>query len=625
MVEQNVADDKRAASETITSDSNHEVEKGGDTKAVVDNSLFPIYNVFEQRSHQIRNAWLFLLATVVLCAVTVSFAYSALISDSKVPRYYNFSPTKTIRMLNIASVLTILLVKSLIGAVLDAFCCALAYAPGGTSVSSFRATQKTTELPDLGKLLLIFGKHQIWSIMRLVIFGLTVVASILLMSEISSKDVYDKNNEFPVLAGLADLHDAVQKLESVNVFANTSTSQETEINMLILGTTRSILTDPTIAIPIAPIQCQGADCVSVFLPGGLGLVRNHDGSALNTTAVPSADGAIIVNNAPGYQMEYGSTNYTFNNATDCHQYGLPVSGVYSCIKYDNGTIYAGMSICPFNLMKTADCQSNKSWTTTLDASLALSLYQRIATTAYDKSNFSILSLDYLGPPTDATHPNITADFQLMFSVMYPGLANLVSDIEAAILKSSSIYPELGYWASVYCVQSELSSANYLYETGFPNWVTGERDILAGFLAIPIQFGTLLLQWLHIEDNTGPLSTTASGATAVYRARMEPWTLWLFTAIVFGIVLWALACLAYVHLTALKPEELKPSPNLEAAFKTRNPFVITDKGLLGVLGAVFACFCFRPAKAHDFRGGDEERVTVRAPNEETLVVMKHSGP
>jgi hypothetical protein len=166
MVEQNVADDKRAASETITSDSNHEVEKGGDTKAVVDNSLFPIYNVFEQRSHQIRNAWLFLLATVVLCAVTVSFAYSALISDSKVPRYYNFSPTKTIRMLNIASVLTILLVKSLIGAVLDAFCCALAYAPGGTSVSSFRATQKTTELPDLGKLLLIFGKHQIWSIMR---------------------------------------------------------------------------------------------------------------------------------------------------------------------------------------------------------------------------------------------------------------------------------------------------------------------------------------------------------------------------------------------------------------------------------------------------------------------------
>lgn len=284
-----------------------------------------------------------------------------------------------------------------------------------------------------------------------------------------------------------------------------------------------------------------------------------------------------------------------------------------------------MSICPFDLMKQAECQSDKSWTTTLDASLALSLYQRIATTAYDKSNFSILSLDYLGPATPATHPNITADFQRMFSVMYPGVENLISDIGAALLKSNPIYPELGYWASVYCVQSELSSANYLYKTGFPTWVTGERDILAGFLAIPIQFGTFLLQWLHIEDNNGPLSTTASGATAVYRARMKPWTLWLFAALVFGIVVWAVACLGYVHFIVLKPEELKPSPNLEAAFRNRNPFVVTDKGLLGVLGAVFGCFCFRPAKAHDFRGGDEERVTVRAPNNETLVVMKHSGP
>lgn len=156
MSEQNTTDEKGGASETITPDP----------KSVGDNNLFPIYNVFEPRSHQIRNAWLFLLATVVLAAWTVSFAYSALISDSKVPRYYDFSPTKTIRILNIASVLTILLVKSSIGAVLDAFSCALASAPGVTSVSSFRATQKATDLPDLGKLLLIFGKHQFWSMMR---------------------------------------------------------------------------------------------------------------------------------------------------------------------------------------------------------------------------------------------------------------------------------------------------------------------------------------------------------------------------------------------------------------------------------------------------------------------------
>lgn len=462
--------------------------------------------------------------------------------------------------------------------------------------------------------------------------------------EITSSNVYDKSNPFSVLAGLADLHKTVQTLEKVNVFANTSTDQETEINMLILGTTRSILTDPTIAMPIAPVQCKGADCVSVFLPGGLGLVRNQGGTTLNSTAVPTSDTAIVVNKAPGYHMEFTSTNYTFNQTLDCHQYGLPVSGLYSCIKYDNGTVYAGksylisnfiaatnmtsltaMSICPFNLMKKGNCQSDKSWTTIPDASLALSLFQRIATTAYDKSNFSILSLDYIGPPVVATHPNITADFQRMFSVMYPGVVNLVSDIESAILNKNSIYPELAYWASVYCVQSEVSSANYLYKTGFPTWVTGERDILAGFLAIPIQFGTLLWQWVDLKDMPPELITTASGATAVYRARMKPWSLWLFAGIVFGIVLWSVVCLAYAHFIKFKTAQLQHSDALQRAFGSRNPFVVTSKGLLGVLGAVFGCFCFRASKARDFRGGDEERVTVRALNDETVVVMKHSGP
>jgi len=169
MDEQDKVHEKEGTRESTTASSKHVVEKEDtfvNSQAVVQNDLFPVYNVFESCSHQARSAWLFLLATVVLCAWTVSFAYSSLISNKKVPRYYDFSPTKTIRMLNIASVITILLVKSLISAVLDAFSCALASAPGGTSVLTFRATQKMTDISDLGKLLLIFGKHQIWSIMR---------------------------------------------------------------------------------------------------------------------------------------------------------------------------------------------------------------------------------------------------------------------------------------------------------------------------------------------------------------------------------------------------------------------------------------------------------------------------
>jgi hypothetical protein len=152
------------------------------------------------------------------------------------------------------------------------------------------------------------------------------------------------DSSFTVLAGLADLHTSVQALEKSNVFGNTSTIQETSINMLIIGTTRSILTDPTLAIPIPPVQCTGADCQSIFLPGGLGLVRyNTNGSALTGNAVPSFDDAIILHDAPGYHMEFSSTNYTFNHSIggDCTLYGLPVSSIYSCIKYNDSTIYTG--------------------------------------------------------------------------------------------------------------------------------------------------------------------------------------------------------------------------------------------------------------------------------------------
>jgi hypothetical protein len=137
MSEHDIVDEKAGATANIEAEPNHEIEKGGSlissSAVVVDHDITLIYSVLESRSHQIKVAWLYLIATLVLCAWTVSFAYSALVSNKKVPRYYDFSPTKTIRMLNVASVLSILLVKSLVDAVLDALSWALASAPGVTS------------------------------------------------------------------------------------------------------------------------------------------------------------------------------------------------------------------------------------------------------------------------------------------------------------------------------------------------------------------------------------------------------------------------------------------------------------------------------------------------------------
>jgi len=274
-------------------------------------------------------------------------------------------------------------------------------------------------------------------------------------------------------------------------------------------------------------------------------------------------------------------------------------------------------------MSKGTCQSDQNWTTTPDASLALSLFQRTATTAYDKTNFSILSIESISKPTPATNPNITADFQRMFSVMYPQVSNIISDVAGALANPSIIYPELAYWASVYCVQSEVSSANWLYQNGFPTWVTGERDILAGFLAVPVQFGTLLWQWVDWEDMPATLQAQASGATVTYRARAQLWTVALFAAIVLGIVLWAIACLAYVHVRGFVKTQLQHSSTLDAAFQKGNPFNVTNGGFMQIIHTILGCWCIRPVKARE-GGSVEEEVAVKSLKDGTLVVIKQSS-
>jgi hypothetical protein len=110
---------------------------------------------------------------------------------------------------------------------------------------------------------------------------------------------------------------------------------------MVIGTTRSILTDPTFVINIPPQYCKESNCTSIFLPGGLELVRQIDGSALNFQSEPVEDDVIIVNNAPGYHLEYSSSNHSFNLDTDCTMTGFDVSSFYSCVVFTGENIISG--------------------------------------------------------------------------------------------------------------------------------------------------------------------------------------------------------------------------------------------------------------------------------------------
>jgi hypothetical protein len=180
-------------------------------------------------------------------------------------------------------------------------------------------------------------------------FKLLFQANIEPPAHVTVERVYTPDISFPVTAGLSDLHTSVMALERLNVISNSSSSatssntatiQDTGINMMITGSTNSLLTDPNFVINVAPINCTSSDCKSLFLPGGMELVRYQNGSAINITSAPE-DSILIVNNAPGFQVEYEPSDYVFNYSADCTMYGYAVSSFFSCLKFTGTNIISG--------------------------------------------------------------------------------------------------------------------------------------------------------------------------------------------------------------------------------------------------------------------------------------------
>lgn len=276
-------------------------------------------------------------------------------------------------------------------------------------------------------------------------------------------------------------------------------------------------------------------------------------------------------------------------------------------------------------MHNGRCQDDLSWTKELNASVSMSLYQRTATVAYDKSNFSILSIESIGDPVNATTQNLVSDFKRMCEIMFPQVSDLVSAFLGSLTSPDTILQDLQDFGSVYCVQSELFSTMWILQKGFPTWAAGPRDILEGFLAIPIQFGTVLWQFANITSLPSNMHTTASSAQVSYRARSEPWTLITFAAITGALILWAIFCLLYAHCMSNAKINAQFSPTIEAAFKSGNPFDIKTasigESLRGCLG--WMCPGTSPASQSTADANAKGEVFARTLNNGVMIAIDRS--
>ncbi|KAI9770897.1 MAG: hypothetical protein M1840_002601 [Geoglossum simile] len=480
------------------------------------------------------------------------YANKVLVSVSPVPHFFALSPGKTITVVNVLSHGVAFLLLQLVSSVFEALRWALASSRSGIRVMSFLALGQATSTLGVLSLCRKRGVHLIWCFQRLLFITISLVMGVILISNITVKNVYSPNNDqkIQIVGGLTPiLTESLTGLISPSV-----------INVYFMEFTRTIITDSTFVISVEPLSCSGKDCFPIFLPGGLDVVRIQ-GEGPNSTLFSGLQvgdsTSVLIYDAPGYQLEFSpiENDFSFNTSADCSMHGNSTGdGLYFCIASNGTRLLAGWSICPSKLYLAGRCQDDISWTTALEQSTSLLSFQRHATVAYDLANFSILSVESIGPPVPSQFP--VSDLRAFFT-------NVLAPVPMLENTSSPAFITQATTASV---QFELGWILRLYQDDFSTYENGPLNILRGFLTIPIQFSTLAWQLGNIDSIPTDLKTNAALSKASNRAIAQPWTIKAFGVLGTLMYLWIMAYLMWVYWFSYNSANRSIYPEIDVASK-----------------------------------------------------------
>jgi len=334
--------------------------------------------------------------------------------------------------------------------------------------------------------------------------------------------------------------------------------------------TASILGISKYVTGIAPASCNGT-CTSVFLPGGVETARVL-GPNLNITLLEggifnNAD-AFLIHDAPGFHLEFFpiAADYSFNRTNDCNLYGESRGqGAYICVGSYHSSIVAGWfskrtlggslltligwSVCPSDLFTNGACFSNRTWTNNLDQTTSMSTFKRYATVAYDRQNFSILSIESISPPEPVTYD--PKDFRSIYSKLLVPPASVTNDDTITV---DALLFQLGWLLR-------------LYQDDYGDDKESPLTYLRGFLTIPLQFYTAAFIYANATSARNGISiegidlslpsdlvTKVSAALTRPRAIAKQWTFWVFTGTASVLILWCWSIFVWI----LKQETISPN-------------------------------------------------------------------
>lgn len=214
-------------------------------------------------------------------------------------------------------------------------------------------------------------------------------------------------------------------------------------------------------------------------------------------------------------------------------------------------------MCPTPVKELNQCTKNTTWTAAMNQNTTVAMYKRYATTAYDSKNLSILSIESISAPQPATIA--PSDFSLFFDIVFSPIAKS--------LNISNESNDFQIAATSYTFQYGVSWLLRLYQDEFQTYNDGGLRLLRGFLAVPLQFSTEVLQQMGYSDIPSDMKATATLSTTSYRAVIQPWAVWVFGISAVVLNIWSIGCLAWLYFKGPNSPNTSFYPEIDIVSKS----------------------------------------------------------
>ncbi|KAF2188992.1 hypothetical protein K469DRAFT_684256 [Zopfia rhizophila CBS 207.26] len=432
-------------------------------------------------------------------------------------RFLYTSSSNTIFVLSVLSSFTGLFLGATITATFETVQWLLISRQEGLQLSNFLSLEAGTGLMGLlrlmaGRGLRMRSTTRMWAAVRLLSIILIPILSILIMSNVNTRMIFDIVHDTPASLGwgMSLFNASLAK----NVSSIADQVVQADLAMFLSAPHRSVDITPqsqrTIPCSHVPGRANTQNCRRVYyIPGGAELAvvqetRNGSRSQADVDLAQSQQGYIFdFVEGPGANEEW-----EFKGNEDCEMFGFPFGAFHLCLK--NGaknTLHARIVHCPTSTSVLSDCYTNTSWHASPGWTTSLTTTFRRGTVAYSRANGTILSHEFTSSPTPApvSASEMLDGYRSAFS-SFPDLSSLLSllaDPDATNMFPLYVYPAM-VWANLKSIES-LSPRN-------PAIVTRAQDTIQCLLAIMLYYcqPSLFARTLSIYTNSSELGNATNG-------------------------------------------------------------------------------------------------------------------